>query len=149
MTTQVKLAIAAALIALYVFSQRQPAPAPPQPVPSSFSLRGEFIGETAAADAAMLAGLCSEIADEIEWDGAQPEPFLKTGLAFDALRTRARIARLKGDSVGDRQPRVRDAVDQYLVGTVGTSGGPVDAQARAAWVSAYRAIAEACRDAVR
>lgn len=149
MTTQVKLALVAALVALYWFTQQQPAPAPPQPTPSSFSLRGEFVGETAAADAAMLAALCSEIADEIEWDGQQQEPFLKTGLAFDALRTRARIARLKGDSVGERQPRVRDAIDQYLVGTVGTSGGPVDAQARAAWVSAYRVIAEACRDAVR
>jgi len=125
-----------------------PQPAPPTPTPAvGLDLDGLFVGPTAAEDAAALAALADEIADEIEWDGQQPEPYLVTGVAFDELRTRARVARMRGQSIGERQPRARDAIADYLTDELGEGGGPVDAAARAAWVAAYRTIAGACRHA--
>lgn len=144
----VRLLVAAAIVAVALY---KPAPEPPEPPPTpspSFRLAGLFVGDTAAEDAAMLAALCDEIADEIEWDGQQSEPLLKTGVAMDTLRTRAREARMKGESVGSRQPKVRDAVARHLMAEVGDSGGLVTPEQRGRWVIAYRDIAEACRDAM-
>lgn len=144
---RVVAAIALLFVAYTTYSPAPPAP-PPAPEPTGLSLRGLFVGETAASDAATLAALCDEIAAEIEWDGKQAEPLLKTGVAFDTLRTRAREFRLKGESIGERQPRVADKVAEYLFLEVGDSGGPVEPSQRVAWVAAYRDIAEACRDAI-
>jgi hypothetical protein len=132
-------------------AQQSPAPPAPEPAPipvEGLDLDGLFVGETAASDAITLAALADEIASEIEWDGTQTDPFLATGVALDELRTRARAARMRGQSIGDRQPRVRDAIAEYLDQKLGTAGGPVDAAQRAAWVDGYRAIAGACRHAV-
>lgn len=142
-----KLAIAAVLV--FVALYRVPATPAPEPTPTTrLNLKGMFVGETAAEDAATLAGMCSEIADEIEWDGQQTEPLLKTGVAMDTLRTRARVARMKGVSIGDRQPRVRDEIGSHLRREVGENGGLLEPEDRARWVSAYRDIAEACRHAI-
>lgn len=147
-------AIVAALLLLYALGgipDPTPDPVPPQPpgpAPSALQLDGLFGGDSAETDAALLAALCDEIADEIEWDGKQEEPLLATGVAFDALRTRARIARMRGESIGDRQPRVRDEITKFLDVELGEDGGPVDAAKREAWVTAYRNIAEACRHAI-
>lgn len=142
--------IVALLLCLYGLSQIDlPEPAPePEPAPNALRLDGLFVGEQAESDAALLAALCDEIADEIEWDGKQPEPMLATGVAFDTLRTRARIARIRGESIGDRQPRVRDEVTKFLDVELGEDGGPVDSEKRAEWVEAYRNIAEASRHAI-
>lgn len=150
MTTQVRLMLLAA-VAVFFFMQGQPTPAPPVPPRpvSRLDLAGLFVGETAADDAACLAALCGEIADEIEWDGRQEDPLLGTGTAFDTLRVRAREARMKGESIGARQPRVREEISSFLTTAVGESGGPVDDRQRAAWVNAYREIEEACRNALR
>ncbi len=143
-----RIYIAAIIIAVGFAMNSQTVPSP-APAPSGgLDLRGLFVGETAAEDAAVLSALCAEIADEIEWDGRQADPLLTSGVAFDTLRTRARDARLKGESIGDRQPRIRSAVSDFLDEEVGSSGGPVDAGSRASWVRAYRTIAEACRNAI-
>lgn len=153
MSTRSKIAAVIVLVAAaWWMSQQSPAPPAPQPTPApveGLDLHGLFVGPTAAEDAVTLAALADEIAAEIEWDGQQSDPFLTTGVAFDELRTRARAARMRGQSIGERQPRVRDAVAGYLEQQVGTAGGPVDATKRAAWVAAYRTIAGACRHAVR
>lgn len=153
MSTRLKVAAVVVLVAVawWLSTPGSPAPAPePSPVPSEgLDLRGLFTGSDAAADATQLSTLCDEIAAEIEWDGSQAEPFLTTGVAFDELRTRARAARVRGQSIGSRQPRVRDAVDEFLTAAVGTAGGPVTPDGRAAWVAAYREIARACRAAIR
>lgn len=150
MTTPVRLILVVLLVMYALYTQAPtPSPAPPPPDrPSRLNLDGLFMGDDAAADAALLAALCDEIADELEWDGTQEEPYMSTGVAFDELRTRARVARMSGESLGDRQPRVADAVAEYLSESVGDSGGPVDASQRAGWVSAYRDIAGACRHAI-
>jgi hypothetical protein len=142
--------VVALLLVVYGLSQVEITPPPPgpEPTPNALRLDGLFVGETAESDAALLAAMCDEIADEIEWDGKQPEPMLATGVAFDTLRTRARIARIRGESIGDRQPRVRDEVAKFLDIELGEDGGPVDEAKRAAWVTAYRNIAEACRHAI-
>ena len=121
-----------------------PAPAPPD----AFSLRGKFIGPTAAEDAATMSALCGELADCIEYDGSHDQR-LKTGVAFDELRVAARELRCKGESIGARQPQVRDGVHKFLDDAVGSSGGPVTPESRAAWVSALRDLARAAADVTR
>lgn len=148
---KLRIIVALLLVAFAVYQDdRAPSPQPPPApdAPSDLNLDGLFAGDEAANDAAMLAALCDEIAEEIEWDGTQPDPFLKNGVAFDDLRTRARIGRMKGQSMSDRQPRVADAIANHLSEVVGDSGGPVDAAQRALWVQAYREIAGACRHAI-
>jgi hypothetical protein len=122
-----------------------PGPVPPQ----GLVLRGLFIGPSAGSDAQMLSALTSEIGDCIEYDGTLPAPRLKTGVAFDDLRIAAREARLRGESLGSRQPKVRDAIHTYLDETVGTSGGPVTPAERAKWVAAMKDISRACADAAK
>lgn len=124
--------------------QPQPAPVPPD----AFTLKGKFIGERAASDASVLSALCAELADCIEYDG-QHEQRLKTGVAFDELRIAAREMRCRGESIGARQPHVREAVHKFLDDAVGSSGGPVTPESRAAWVSALRDLARAAADVTK
>lgn len=139
------------LLAAAAWSALRDVPPGPPPAPddSRLILRGMFTGETAAEDAATLAAFAAELADEIEWDGQQAEPMLKSGVQLDTLRVRARELRCRGQRIGDRQPRVRDAIHTFLDETVGTSGGPVDAAQRAKWAEAYRVISGAAANATR
>jgi len=145
------LAILAAggMVAFAIRETRTPAPAPvPAPV-VGLDLRGRFVGPDAAADAATTAALLEELAGQIEWDGSQAEPRLRTGAAFDDLRRAARELRTRGVSLGARQPAVRDEIKRFLDSEAGTEGGPVDAAARAKWVKAYRAVSAAAAEATR
>jgi hypothetical protein len=147
---RVAAAAALVLVALYWSLPAKPAPEPaPQPTPDGLNLRGVFIGPTAPADAATLAALCDELADVIEWDGSLDTPRLKSGMAFDELRIVAREARCRGESIGQRQPHARKAIEEFLVGRLGTAGGPVTPEQRAKWVAAYRELGRACSDAAR
>lgn len=140
--------LAAAAIA-WGSSGSSPTPTPaPGPAPG-FSLRGTFVGPDAAADAATVSALMDELASEIEWDGMQPEPLIRTGVAVDDLRQRARELRCRGVSLGEKHPRAREAIKQHLDAAAGTSGGPLTPAQRAAWISAYRDIARAAADASR
>lgn len=126
------------------------APSPgPEPAPGPLELRGLFTGPTGAEDAAIVSALTGELADEIAWDGQQADPFLRTGVAIDDLRQRARELRCRGVSIGARQPAARDAIARHLEAAVGTSGGPIDDKARAAWVKALREISEAAARVTR
>lgn len=145
-----RFAAAAALILVALYWSLPAAPVPtPVPTPDGLNLRGTFIGPSATDDAALLAALCGELADVIEWDGMKAEPRLKSGLAFDELRIAAREARCRGESIGQRQPHARDAIQKFLESQVGVSGGPVGPQERAKWIAAYRELARACSDASR
>jgi hypothetical protein len=145
------LAILAAggMVAFAIRENGKPGPAPgPAPV-VGLDLRGRFVGPDAATDAALTAALLEELASQIEWDGQQAEPRLKTGAAFDDLRRAARELRCRGVSLGARQPAVRDEIKRYLDAEAGTEGGPVDAASRAKWVRAYRAVSAAAAEATR
>jgi len=145
-----RVILALVLLVVGLFSMRGKAPEPtPTPEPVGLNLRGSFIGPTAPADAAKLAALCDELADIIEQDGMKDEPRLKSGVAFDDLRVAAREARCRGESIGQRQPHVREAIHKFLDDAVGSSGGPVGPQQRSAWVAAYRELGRACADAAR
>jgi hypothetical protein len=139
------------LVAAAIAFMPQKATPTPQPVPvppDAFTLRGKFIGVSAASDAATFSALCAELADCIEYDG-QHDQRLKTGVAFDELRIAAREMRCRGESIGARQPQVRDSVHQFLDNAVGSSGGPVTPESRAAWVSALRDLARAAADVAK
>lgn len=121
----------------------------PHPQPSAeLDLTAAFQGPTAAADAATVASMCEETANTIEWDGAQPTPALATAHAIDVMRTRTREFLCKGESLGDRHPRMRQIVGEYLEAKLGVSGGAITPEQRAAWVSAYREVARAARHAI-
>ena len=106
-------------------------------------------GDTAAEDCALIAAMCEEVSQVIEWDGMQPEPLLTTGTALDAFRTRTRKFLCRGESIGDRQPDVRDAIATFLDDRLGNSGGEVSQLQRAEWVRAYKDIAESARHAIQ
>ena len=123
----------------------------PTPVPDAgpLALRGLFTGPTASEDASIVGALCNELADEIEYDGNLPEAerYLRSGVAVDELRKASRVLRCRGVSIGDRQPKARDIIAAFLDNKVGTDGGPLTAEQRAAWVTAYRDIGRAATDA--
>jgi len=149
MSDRLRYAVAAILVAIGLYSALPSTPTPaPQP-PTGLVLRGLFVSETGASDAATLAAFALELADEIEWDAMQAEPFFQSGAAYDELRTRARALRMRGVSIGDRQPRVRAAIDAYLTEQLGTSGGPVSPEVRSKWAASYREIGRACSDVSR
>lgn len=141
---------AAILVALAIYSATQGTKPTPAPLPSDhLSLAGCFTGPDGAEDAATVSCLASELADAIEHDGMDDEPFLDTGVAFDELRTRARDFRCRGESLGSKYPQLRDKVQRFLEQRVGVSGGPVTSRQRAEWVSAYREIARAAEHAIK
>jgi hypothetical protein len=140
--------VAAAVVAYAWRPAASPTPAPP-PQPEGFSLRGKFVGPTAGSDSQMLAALCEEIAGCLEHDGMKEQPRLTSGAAFDDLRVAAREGRMRGESLGARQPHVRDAIHQYLDAEVGVAGGPVSPEQRAKWVAAYRAISHAAANVTK
>jgi hypothetical protein len=147
--TLLAILAAGAMVAFAIRENGTPAPAPgPAPV-VGLDLRGRFVGPDASQDAATTAALLEELAGQIEWDGSQTEPRLRTGAAFDDLRRAARELRTRGVSLGARQPAVRDEIKRYLDAEVGTDGGPVDAKKRSAWVFAFKSIAQAAREATR
>lgn len=138
--------LAAAALSSVNGNKPEPSPVPPAPA-GPLDLRGKFVGFDAARDAALVAAICGEIADEVEWDGQQPEPLVKTGVAFDELRVRSRILMCRGESLGAKHPLARDAIESFLNAAAGTSGGPLSPEQRAAWVKAYREVAAAAEAA--
>ena len=135
--------LTACLVAVAVAAYFIPAAAPtPQP-DGELNLSKAFSGLTALEDASLVSALCGEIADVIDWDALMGSPVLTTGNKLDTLRTRSREMFCRGESIGDRQPKMRDLVAKFLDSRLGVSGGPVTPEQRAAWVSAYREIARA------
>jgi len=146
--TLLAILAAGAMVAFAIRESGTPAPAPgPAPV-VGLDLRGRFVGPDAAAHAGVTAALLEELAGQIEWDGQQAEPRLRTGAAFDDLRRSARELRTRGVSLGARQPAVRDEIKRYLDAEVGTDGGPVDVAGRARWVKGLRDVSAASLAAV-
>jgi hypothetical protein len=138
--------IAAALLAaagVAWFASRPPDPAPDAP-PSPAGLVLEWAGPTAAADRATMGWLCAGLADAIEHDGTLTAPRITTGTQVEELRVAAREGRMRGESIGARQPAARQAIGDYLDREAGKSGGPLDADGRQRWVKAFRGVAAAC-----
>jgi hypothetical protein len=139
-----------AAVVAFNWQTPSPSPTPPVPVPvGPLDLRGLFQGPTGAEDAALVAALTGELADELQWDWSQSKPYLTTGVAVDELRRRAREMRCRGVSIGARQPAARDAIAAHLDQAVGNSGGPIDEAKQEAWVKALKEISEAALDVTR
>lgn len=151
------IAAVIAAAAVVAWQYQQPAQIDdgrPKPVPGAvgdLDLTGLFTGATAAEDAAALAALCDELAASVEYDGEKEKPRLTTGWAVADLRSVARDIRLRGETFGDRQPQVRDAVKTYLdrPEVLGKNGGPLSPKDRARWVAAFRDVARAAEAAVQ
>lgn len=134
-------ALGAVAVLSLTFGSRSPTPAPDD-TPAKIVLAGKFIGPSASSDAAAVSALTDELARILQADGERPEPRLKTGVQFDDLRIAAREMRMKGESIGERQPKVRDAICHFLEEAVGISGGPVSPEQRAKWVDAFFEISK-------
>lgn len=145
----VALGLLAVGVYAYTRPAANPAPQPEPPRPAGVDLRGKFRGPDAAKDAAITAALCGELADSLEYDGLQEEPLIKTGVALDDLRVRARQLMCRGESLGEKHPSARDAIKVYLDQVAGTAGGPVSQQQRSAWIAAYRELSRAAANATR
>ena len=115
----------------------------PDAAPDS-PIRLEWSGPTAAADRATMGHLCAGLADALEHDGSRSEPKIRSGTQLEELRVTARDGRMRGVSIGDRQPAARQAIGDYLDREAGKSGGPLDADGRQRWVKAFRGVAAAC-----
>lgn len=143
------LAIGLLIAAAVVYAATARTPVPPPPVaPPAIDLSTAFTGPDAAKDAATLGAMADALADMIEWDGRQEEPLLKTGRSLDELRTRARKFVCDGQSLGERHPKMRELVGDYLDKQLGGGGGEVTDDQRAAWVNAYREVARSARHAI-
>jgi hypothetical protein len=136
--------IAAALLAAagVAWFASQPGTAP-DAAPDS-PIRLEWVGPTAAADRATMGWLCAGLADALEHDGSRSEPKIRSGAQLEELRVTARDGRMRGESIGERQPAARQAIGDYLDREAGKSGGPLDAGGRGRWVRAFRGVAAAC-----
>ena len=146
------IAVALVLVALawFVSDQSGGNLPPPTPAPSgALNLRGKFVGATAAADAVAVAALCRELGDKIQQDGESETPRLKTGVALDDLRVAARELRMSGESIGERQPRMRAAVEAFMTKHLGEDGGPISDEQRAKWVECFYEIGRSAADAAR
>ena len=126
--------------------QQEPTPAP-RPA-GELNLTGAFVGETAADDAAVVAAMCGEIADCIEWDSMTAEPVLNTAAAIDQLRRRTREFRCRGRCLGEQHPDLARRVGEYLDAKLGVAGGPVTPEQKATWIKCYREIERAAADAL-
>ena len=141
-----RFAIAAALAvaaAVAWLASRPAAPVPDAPSPPA-GLVLSWSGPTADADRATMGGLCAGLADAIEHDGGLASPRIISGTQVEELRVAAREGRMRGESIGARQPAARQAIGDYLDREAGKSGGPLDADARRRWVAAFRGVAAAC-----
>lgn len=146
MKYRVFIAATLVVIALSIPASKDVEP----PVPDGpLDLTACFEGADAAQDAAIVAAMASEIADVIEYDGGQPSPLLTTGWEVDQMRTQTRVWMCGGDSLGEKHPKLCNAVSVYLDETVGNNGGPLSKQERRAWIDAYREIARAARATIQ
>jgi hypothetical protein len=138
--------IAAALLAaagVAWFASQPPAPGPDAP-PAPAGLVLSWSGPTADIDRATMGHLCAGLADALDDDGRRAEPRVRSGTQLEELRVAARDLRMRGESIGDRQPAARQAIGDYLDQQAGKSGGPLDAESRRRWVAAFRGVAAAC-----
>ena len=129
----------------------QPGPVtPPGPPPAgALDLRGLFVGADAARDAAILSALAGEMASIVRWDGEQSAPVIGSGIAMERFRELASLGMCAGQTVGQRHPRVREAIRAYLDATATASGKPFTPEARAKWVAALAEVQRAAAEAAR
>lgn len=133
--------------AWYVGRSTAPTPEVPLVPVTGLSLRGQFIGPTAAQDAAQWSALCDEMAVKLETDGKKDAPWITTGLQVETLRTCAREAMLDGVSLSARQPHVKKLVGDYMTQKLPINPGELTN--RADWVSVFHDIARAAADAAK
>ena len=144
-----------ALMAWSHVHKTSPDPGPP-PAVEGIDLRGKFVGEHAAEDAATVAVLTLQTAEAVhddggidfDGDGRIDEPRLLTGRQIWELRNLMRAYHTGGVLLGERQPMVRDEIKRYLDERCGKSSGPVTPETKAVWEDAFRTINRAAVQAM-
>jgi hypothetical protein len=137
------LAVAGGCVVAELLPTPQAAPEGP------LVLRGEFVGPTAAEDAAALAGLARGVSEALRHDAERKDPRIATGVHLEDLRVAACEGRLLPRSFSRQQPAVAAECGKFLDNAIGTSGGPLTADRRQAAIEAYAAIAAAAEAAIQ
>ena len=121
----------------------------PTPAAGRLDLRGKFIGPAAPDDAAAFAGLCRGVAEALDKDGAAAAPRITTAAQLEDVRSATSEGMFLPESFTRNQPHVSADAGKFLDQAVGTSGGPIDAAAKAKWSAALRELAQSAEEAVR
>jgi len=145
----VGLLLVAAVLAVVELEHRD-APAKPDHKPAAgLTLKGLWRGPEASADAAKFAGLCRGMVEAMRVDDRRTAPKITTGVSLEELRITAAEGRFLPRRLTEEQPHAMAAVKAYLDAVVGTSGGKLDAPRKAAWLSAFMALADAAEESIR
>lgn len=133
------------------------SPPNPSPTPTAPDFRAVFAAwpdrDAAAADAIILATIFDSLADTLEFDAGRktadgkPAARITTASQFDDLRLAVRDLRMGGRSFASRYPNLGPRIAAVLNEAVGTDGGPLSEEKRAAWLKALRTLGESCRRA--
>ena len=124
-----------------------------QPVPSDAPnmldvFRTHADPKQAKSHAHLASGLFRALAEGLEFDATGPGK-VKTGEHADLLRQYQRVYFARGFRFDEHYPRFGEVVAAFLKLRVGDSGGALEPDRRARWVSAYRDLAAACSNAQR
>lgn len=142
------IGLAAWLVMARPFDPAAPAPGP---APVGVDLASAFATNDDRAEAAEHARtfgtICRSLADCLEYDAGRSDPLLKTGLQVDDLRRGLRQTRMRGWSFLAKYPELGARTEAFLASQVGTSGGPLSAEDRTKWISAFRTLAAAAEHA--
>jgi hypothetical protein len=87
-----------------------------------------------------FSAICNRVAAVIEYDGATKSPRIVNGVQADDFRRALREYRMDGWSFLRAYPDLGPAVEGHLTHALGTSGKPLDTEARAKWVTAMRQL---------
>lgn len=152
MNQQQKLVLVAALVVgalLAAVLEFAPRPAPAPAPEGGFTLKGKWIGPAAADDAAAFAGLCRGLAEALRADGTRATPRITAGVQLEDVRIAAAEGRFLPRQLTREQPHAVAAAGKFLDERAGTSGGPLDADARDRWVKALDELAAHAEESVR
>ena len=145
------LILLAAFIAIYAASKYVPDLSKPDgpDMVAAFSKDATRSGVEAKHDALQFGALCEEMVNDLVFDWAQSESFIKSGSDVDNLRIISRKLTNKGGSYGEHYPALKGTLEQHFSKHVDSlykpdegTGGPLDEPKRQAWIRAFKELAE-------
>jgi glycine/serine hydroxymethyltransferase len=134
---------------LYAKSPIAPRPTGPDMV-TAFSKDASKSGYAARQDAKQFAELCRSLHNTLESDWSHSPSLLQSGAQVDTLRVVSRRLYTAGKSYNDSYPALKRTLEDHFsrhvdsaYGPLESTGGPLNEQAKAGWLTAFRELADA------